>query len=81
VRTVVATLGWVGAALLLVAYALVSRRRLEPNEPKYQLLNLFGGAGLAINSATQRAWPSVVVNIIWIGIGLFALRRAMGQRR
>lgn len=69
-------LGWFGAVAVLAAYALISTQRLAPNSTHYQLLNLVGGALLAINSGFYRAYPSALVNIIWIAIALYSLRRA-----
>ncbi len=67
--------GWIGAALLLLAYALVSNRRLAGDSVRFQLLNLSGGVLLAANSAYHGALPSVAVNAVWIVIGLAALLR------
>jgi hypothetical protein len=65
--------GWIGAVLLLGAYALVSTRKLEGDSIPYQLLNLLGGAFLIVNSFHYGAYPSVGVNVVWIGIALFAI--------
>ena len=66
---VIAVVGWVGAALLLGAYALVSAGRLAGGGLTFQLMNLGGAAGLAINSAVNGAWPSVALNLVWIAVG------------
>jgi len=71
--------GWIGAALLLVAYVLVSLGRLDGRGAKFQYLNLVGGAGLATNSAASHAFPSAALNVIWMAIGVVALVR--GARR
>jgi hypothetical protein len=68
-------LGWAGAVLLLGAYALVSTRKLEGDSVAYQLLNLLGSALLIVNSFHYGAYPSVGVNVIWIGIAVFAIAR------
>jgi hypothetical protein len=78
--TVIDILGWIGAALLLLAYALVSNRKLAGDSARFQLLNLSGGVLLAANSAYHGALPSVAVNAIWIVIGLAALLHARRQR-
>ncbi len=72
--------GWLGAALLLLAYALVSNRALAGDSVRFQLLNLSGGLLLAANSAYHGALPSVAVNAVWIVIGLHALLRARRRR-
>ena len=78
--TVIDILGWIGAALLLLAYALVSNRKLTGDSMRFQLLNLSGGLMLAINSGYHGALPSVAVNAVWIVIGLATLLRARRQR-
>jgi hypothetical protein len=71
-------LGWAGAVLLLGAYALVSTRKLEGDSIVYQMLNLLGSALVMVNSFYYGAYPSVGVNVIWIGIALFAITRRKG---
>lgn len=65
-------IGWAGAGCLLLAYARLSRGRLAIGV-RYHLMNLAGAGGLAINGAVHRAWPSTVLNLVWLGIGLFGL--------
>ena len=74
------TIGWIGAALLLLAYAMVSYKRLSGDSVRFQLLNLAGGLLLAVNSGYHGALPSVVVNAVWIVIGVGALVRARRAR-
>jgi hypothetical protein len=64
--------GWIGVALLLIAYALVSTRRLAGDSTIYQVLNVAGSVLLIINSFFYGAYPSVGVNIAWIAIALYA---------
>ncbi len=68
-------IGWLGAALLLAAYALVSARRLQGNAISYQILNLVGGACLVVNTIYYGAFPSSVVNLVWIGIAVYTIAR------
>ncbi len=66
-------LGWLGVVLLLLAYGLVSSRKLAGDSPLYQVLNLIGSALVIVNSADRGAYPSVGVNLAWMGIALAAL--------
>jgi hypothetical protein len=66
-------IGWAGAALLLVAYAMVSSKKLEGNSMAYQFLNIVGSLLLAANTLFYRAYPSSFVNLIWIGIAVFSI--------
>ena len=65
--------GWLGAFAVLAAYGLVSTERISSRSWSYQLLNITGAVGLVINSSWNGAIPSAVVNLIWIGIGVYAL--------
>jgi hypothetical protein len=73
-------IGWTGAALVLLAYALVSTNRVRAQSGSYQWLNIIGAVGLVVNSGWNGAIPSAVVNLVWIGIGLYALRQAEQRR-
>ncbi|MGI5270574.1 CBU_0592 family membrane protein [Nonomuraea sp. CA-218870] len=77
--------GWLGAALLLAGYALVSSARLNGDGLRYQLINLVGSISLMINSAYNDAWPSAGLNLVWAAIGVVALvklaRLARTRRR
>jgi hypothetical protein len=68
--------GWMGVAGLLLAYALVSTKRIEGDSVPYQVLNLLGAVFLIVNSFYYGAYPSVGVNVVWIGIAVYALVRA-----
>lgn len=74
-------LGWVGMALLIGAYALITAGRVHASGLAFQLMNLFGGGFLMVNSAYYGAWPSAVLNLVWVGIGSVGLVRAHGRSR
>jgi hypothetical protein len=67
--------GWIGAALILGAYILLSAGKLKGDSPVYQWMNVIGAAGFILNSGYHGAIPSVAINVLWIGIGGFALWR------
>ncbi len=67
--------GWAGAALILLAYLLISTDRLTGRSPAYQWMNLFGAAGFTINGAWHGALPSASLNVVWMAIAAFALWR------
>ncbi len=73
--------GWAGAALLLLAYALASAGRLPASGAWFQALNLLGAAALTANSGYHHAWPSAVLNLVWIAIGAVAVTRYRSPRR
>ncbi len=74
-QTFIEVIGWAGAVLLLLAYALVSAGTVGSRSATYQVINLLGAAGLVVNSGWNGALPSASLNVIWMGIGLVALFR------
>ena len=38
-------------------------------------MNILGAAGFVINSGWNGALPSAAMNVIWIGIGIYAVRQ------
>ena len=66
-------LGWIGFVLILGSYALLSLEKLSAKSPTYQWMNVVGAAGFTVNTAWNGAIPSAVLNVIWMGIGAFAL--------
>jgi len=74
-KVAVEVIGWVGAALILGAYALLSTGRLQAESLTYQLMNILGAAGFVVNSGWNGALPSAAMNVVWMGIGIYALRQ------
>jgi hypothetical protein len=69
--------GWLGAGLLLLAYGLVSFKKLRADSGYYQLLNAVGSSFLIVNTIYYRAYPSAFVNLIWIiiaGVATYHVR-------
>ena len=76
IETFVDIFGWIGAILLLLAYGLVSQKKLEGDSICYQFLNIIGSVLIITNSYYYKAFPSVAVNVIWISIaGITIFRR------
>lgn len=73
-------LGGAGTILVLGAYFLVSTQRVTPRSLAFQGMNLVGAVLLAIYGALLFAWASVALNVVWAGIGLFAIWRILRAR-
>ena len=71
-------IGWLGAALILLAYILLSLGRIDGRSRSYQLINVLGSAGVLVNSGYNRALPSAALNLIWLAMGAYVL---LQQRR
>ncbi len=75
-------LGWIGAFLLLLAYGLVSFKKLEADSQAYQWLNITASVLLLVNTIYYGAYPSSFVNAVWTIIAFFAIltiRRKYGK--
>jgi hypothetical protein len=80
VELAVEVAGWAGAALILLAYLLLSAGKLTGQSLSYQAMNVLGAAGFIVNGWWHRALPSAVLNILWLGIGVLASWRILKRR-
>lgn len=80
-QTLINLIGWAGVALLLFAYWLVSTKRVQGDSTQYQALNIIGALLLILNSYYFSAYPSVGVNIAWVGIAVFTLTKSLREQK
>lgn len=74
-KTIVDIIGWIGTILFLVAYALVSAKKVEADSWSYQGMNLIAGIFLTINTLYLQAYPSAGLNIAWLLVAAVTLGR------
>lgn len=67
--------GWLGAVLILLAYVLLTLGKIQAQSVEYQAMNVAGAAGFIVNGWANGALPSAALNVIWMGIGVYALWR------
>ncbi|NQW28316.1 MAG: hypothetical protein HQ474_10430 [Flammeovirgaceae bacterium] len=72
-KLLVDILGWLGSIEVVLAYALISAKKMSPNSKIYQWLNISGALFLIANTLFYGAFPSATVNVIWVVIGWVAL--------
>ena len=72
--------GWTGAALILVAYVLLTQERVSGKSRSYNLLNILGAMGVGFNSYTNRAHPSVVLNLAWLLIAVYGVAKYTNRK-
>lgn len=65
--------GWLGAGMILGAYALLTAGKIAARSVAYQGLNVVGALGFIANGWWHGAMPSAVLNVIWAAIGMVAL--------
>ncbi len=63
-------LGWIGTLSYLLAYFLLSIKKIKSTQALYHCMNIIGAIGLTVNALHYADIPNVVVNIAW---GLIAL--------
>ncbi len=78
-NTLIDVLGWIGAIALLIAYMLVSTKRVEGDSTGFQLLNIVGSIFLIVNTFHYGAYPSGALNIFWIAIAIYAIRKTIAR--
>ncbi len=59
-------IGWLGAGLLLIGFALNIFQKIKAESTAYLLLNLIGSALLLYNAYMNGAFPFVAVNFVWV---------------
>jgi hypothetical protein len=72
-KLAIEVVGWIGATLIIAAYALLSAGRLQGDSRLYHWMNIFGAIGFVVNSGWNGAYPSAALNVVWLGIGGYAL--------
>jgi len=68
-------LGWTGSILYLLAYALVSLKKVESDSVLYQGMNIIAGVLLVIYTYFLGAYATTGLNVIWVVIGVFTIGR------
>jgi len=66
-------LGWIGSTVYIIAYLLLSLKKVTADSPMYHLLNIVGAVGLIINAFHWKNYPSVLVNVAWFFIATVAI--------
>jgi hypothetical protein len=72
---VIEILGWFASILIVGSYALNISGKLAAESKTYVIANIIGGLFFAINTYYHQAYPSMLVNIIWVIIALVMLGR------
>jgi hypothetical protein len=66
-------IGWIGAALIVGAYCLNMYGYWKSSSYLYISFNLIGGIFFIINTFVHHAYPSMLVNVIWVIIAIAAI--------
>lgn len=66
-------IGWIGAVLIVGAYFFNINGKLKSSSIVYIISNLLGGIFFTLNTFVHKAYPSMIVNIIWVIIAIAAI--------
>ena len=72
-------LGWIGSIMVVLAYFLLSTKKIKPGLT-YQLLNLFAALLMAIGLYPRNAWFSFAVQIVWALVAIFAITKMKREK-
>jgi len=64
-------LGWFGGGLYLAAYLCLVKGWVAGTSYRFHGANMLSGTCLAISSAYFGAIPSMAINVVFVGIGLY----------
>ncbi len=73
--------GWLGAALVLGAYLLLSCKKISSESYGYHGMNIAGSMLLGAYAVCKDADASVVVNLVWMLIGVGAVVMMLKQKK
>lgn len=68
-------MGWIASALIVGCYFFNIRGKLLASAPIYVWGNLIGGVFFIINTYYHAAYPSMMVNVVWVIIAVAALMK------
>lgn len=73
-------IGWVGTILIVIAYFLISWKKVESTNKYYQLINLVGAIAVGVNVFTNKAWPAFALQVVWGLIAISSLVKSKVER-
>jgi len=65
--------GWIGTALVVLAYFLLTYKRLDRESKIYHGMNLVGAFFVGINAVVNQAYPSTALNVVWVVVAIYGL--------
>ncbi|MFZ6000213.1 MAG: CBU_0592 family membrane protein [Bacteroidota bacterium] len=80
-KLLVDILGWIGSVEVILAYGLNSFQKINSDSLSFQLLNLTGAVFLIVNTIYYGAYPSTMINIVWVLIAIPAIIRIFRKQK
>ncbi len=74
--------GFVGAALIVLAYFLVQAGHIRGDGTANPVLNLLGALGVIVSLLLGAFnWPAFVLELVWLLVSLFGIVQRLRRRR
>jgi hypothetical protein len=73
--------GWSGSAMVVAAYILNIRGKLQARSAVYIWLNIVGSIFLIGYTFYLKAYPNTVVNLIWVIVAAYSLIKVYLQNK
>lgn len=69
------SIGWLGVVFCTAGYLLLTLGKIKAESVTFQLFNVVGSLCLVATALDISDLPNAVANLLWMFIGLYALRR------
>ena len=79
-RILIEVLGWIASVLIVGSYALNITGKLAAHSKIYVIANIVGGLFFILNTYYHQAYPSMLVNIVWVIIAIVMLTKKDKQK-
>ncbi len=70
-------IGLVGVACIIGAYFLIASGKMGGTDVRYHIINLVGAVLLLVSLYYHYNLPSVVIEFVWIAIGIYGIFRSL----
>lgn len=80
-QIIITSIGWLGVILCTLGYLLLSTNKITAESLTFQLLNIVGGLCLVATAIDTHDLPNAAANLLWMFIGVYALRRQLKMKR
>lgn len=74
-------IGTLGAAAIILAYALLQSERWRTTQIRYSLLNALGAGCILISLVVEPNMPSMIIEFFWLLISVVGILRRVRQRK
>lgn len=74
-------IGFIGTAGILIAFYLLTNKKLTANCQKYYVLNIVSSLLLMISFIYSNAYSGITLQAIWIGISIYGIWRSKKENK